>query len=328
MRATLIGMGTLVAPGIAWACICDAGVSAVRPVRDAVDVPLNARVVWVGRPDGRVEVVETEGGARLEGQVQPLFEGHRVYGGPWYGFVPAEPLRPNTRYTIRRLDAWPAIEPEDAWVFTTGAEPDDVAPVFAGIERWSAWGAPAGDGCYDSCWEAGDVILKAAVGLAEVEGAVFVDVEWSADGVEWTSMSRDLARKTEFSVDSYNCAPTAELVPGTEYCVRATAYDLAGNATVGTMQPCAVVTPCGRVEPACYGECIADADVGADVARGAPDGDVADVSQSDGGPADASLDTERERGGCAVSGDGFPPFWLLLLAAAWRRTTPKDAPRG
>ena len=140
MRLSALALSTLlvsvgvVFPVRVWACTCATKpISHSQPANDSTDVPMDIAPMLEGPFDPTTIGFADERGVELEFE---LVQGPRVGClGAWAELLPKQPLRANTRYTIRvgALDpvGLPASERVDMLTFTTGAAPtpdEEIAP--------------------------------------------------------------------------------------------------------------------------------------------------------------------------------------------------------
>lgn len=300
--ALVVAFGVLLgAARTTEACSCP-GEPLVRPEDGAVDVPLNARVLvlasWIGQVDLRRRDDAVNVVLSVEDSVARYGSTRSVLARPLPG------LDPETTYEVvlEGLTGQLVVS-----TFTTGSLRDDVAPEFTGAtaiqpRRWRADGT-----YYSSCWtrdEGTDSVLVEHQAFGpDVAGAIMevrrqgdpgppwrtihpvplYAVPWLAPGQSW--LSSDLC--------GYTNAPDLD-EPGS-YCVRVTAFDLAGNVAGAGVETCGVsetcrlddtvlgVTPSTPCDPTPYPP--------------APAPDGGSGGEADGGYAGAADDG----GGCAVA---------------------------
>lgn len=253
LSATVLGCVLLGSPEAAEACSCGIPLPYTWPQHEARGVPLNTKLYVAYDDSSSFEITlrelatSEEVALVVESSDIWLRTGQRL----WVGSPAA--LEPQTEYQLTWQTEW-------VWVqttFTTGATMDMTPPSFEGLEsiRLETMTYPI-DGCRSSCVEdRSGHISRIHLDYTYPEDAVIVILELldptTRQPVDQLTMIRDGA---SHYLGFETCEVRAPVLdPEGSYCARLTAYDLAGNASGGSVEICESVTRCapeGSCEPA------------------------------------------------------------------------------
>jgi MYXO-CTERM domain-containing protein len=224
------------------ACTCEVLSPIVSPREGASDVPRNAVVIatfqYANQPV--LELVDVTTG-------QPVDLGWTVHPSDRIGSFtvfarPAQLLAAGATYEI--LAAPQADYREWRWRFTVGDSIDTTPPSFAGLRGAAFETMRYGSGCTSSCIAARDGYVSRI--RLDYDGApsdaAYLELELrTLDG-------QSLARMPVPGVEvlgSHICEPRSPVLePGTWYCARMIAYDVAGQPAGGTELFCGEAVSC------------------------------------------------------------------------------------
>jgi hypothetical protein len=307
MRLVAIGLIAAVASvgsvRRAHACSCGIEPPTVSPADHATDVPLNAIVIaqFGYGMTPTVELRDAVTGNVVPVTIEPRYPGDAFANGTTIFARPTSPLLPDTTYEVI---AGNQLSPPAMTTFTTGETTDTVAPDFAGLVEMTpetmTYPIPQEDGsfCISSCIGApGGHISRMRFTYADPPADVVhlaLRLRTEAGDVGEIPMPVSGDKLLGFSA----CQVESPLLtPGTSYCGRLVAYDVAGNIAGDTVEICEATRTC------------------APKPRGSDNGDNCR-------PSDECIE-EASSSGCNAAGSGGSPVaWALvaLLACRARRS--------
>jgi hypothetical protein len=294
------------APRHADACSCALPTVTLSPADAKTAVPLNA--IMIARFDyANLPSLELRNAATQE--LVPLTVGTRRPNNYVYGITllatPTAPLAPNTAFVLVARDE----SRSTMSTFTTGDTVDTTPPTFAGLGAISfetmtyPIADPDGRLCSSSCISPGGGHIS-RIRLDYVPPSDSVHVVLQVRRADETSYEElPLVDGTQY-VGYEDCAPRSpRLDPGSDYCARVVAYDIAGNMAGAETEVCTAAVTC------------------------APRGEQGPVGICEPSDECVPMSAEPESSGCATT---RAPTWLVLIACAMlvprRRRQPQQQP--
>jgi uncharacterized protein (TIGR03382 family) len=246
----LVAIAMVARPTPARACSCD-GTPVIAPV--GTTAPLDTRVIVTNLYSSFIELRLVESGTGREIPTTLDVQGRYDGGQYWAVATPTELLQPRTAYRVE-LTGELTVDHE----FTTGEHTDDEPPAFAGIASAEPQVILAPHACGSSC-SSGSDLSSLRVSAAFPADVALVEITIDMDGieVEHFGMAPD---SVPLAFAFAGCLPSIALDIRRTYCVRMTAYDLAGNAAGGEQEictmpeRCAQTTTCDYQNPVCEPE--------------------------------------------------------------------------